>query len=124
VYKEFEQDFQDYHHLYQTPLGTDIFEHSKSQTLQARPGELHHRSLLAWSAMLKMGGREELHHVEPSKDSRHLQTGVSEGAHSGPKRYVKANNKHIAGYDPKIKSTYLLYPDANTLRLAMVQALP
>ena len=41
------------------------------------------------------------------------------------KRYVKANNQHIAGYDPKIKSTYLLYLDANSLYgWAMVQALP
>jgi len=41
------------------------------------------------------------------------------------KRYVKANNQHIAGYDPKSKSTYLLYLDANNLYgWAMVQALP
>ncbi len=43
----------------------------------------------------------------------------------GSKRYVKATNKHVAGYDPKTKSTYLLYLDANNLYgWAMVQALP
>ncbi len=37
----------------------------------------------------------------------------------------KANNQHIAGYDPKSKSTYLLYLDANNLYgWAMVQTLP
>ncbi len=43
----------------------------------------------------------------------------------GSKRFVKANNKHVAGYDPKTKSSYLLYIDANNLYgWAMVQALP
>ena len=43
----------------------------------------------------------------------------------GSKRYAKANNKHIAGYDPNTKSAYLLYLDANNLYgWAMVQALP
>ncbi len=43
----------------------------------------------------------------------------------GSKRYVSAHNKHIAGYDPKSKSSYLLYLDANNLYgWAMVQALP
>ncbi len=43
----------------------------------------------------------------------------------GSKRYVKANNKHVAGYDPKTKSTYLLNLDASNLYgWAMVQALP
>ena len=43
----------------------------------------------------------------------------------GSKRYVKANNKHVMGYDPKSKSTYLLYLDANNLYgWAMVQDLP
>ncbi len=41
------------------------------------------------------------------------------------KRYVKANNQHIAGYDPNTKSTYLLYLDANNLYgFAMCQSLP
>jgi hypothetical protein len=43
----------------------------------------------------------------------------------GSKRYCKANNQHIMGYDPNTKSTYLLYLDANNLYgWAMVQALP
>ncbi len=33
----------------------------------------------------------------------------------GGKRYVKANTQHIAGYDPKSKSTNLLSLDANNL---------
>ncbi len=32
----------------------------------------------------------------------------------GSKRYVKANNRDMVGYDPTTKSTYLLYLDANT----------
>ncbi len=44
---------------------------------------------------------------------------------AGSKRYAKANNQHIAGYDPKLKSTYLLYLDANNLYgWAMVRAVP
>ena len=43
----------------------------------------------------------------------------------GAKRYVKANNHHMVGYDPKTKSTYLMYLDANNLYgWSMVQALP
>ena len=43
----------------------------------------------------------------------------------GSKRYVKANNKHLAGYGPATKSTYLLYLDANNLYgWAMIQPLP
>jgi hypothetical protein len=38
---------------------------------------------------------------------------------------VKANNKHILGYDPQKKSTYELYLDANNLYgMAMVPDLP
>ena len=43
----------------------------------------------------------------------------------GAKRYVKANNHHMIGYDPKTKSTYLMYLDANNLYgWSMVQSLP
>jgi hypothetical protein len=42
----------------------------------------------------------------------------------GSKRHVKANNKHM-GYDPKQKSTYRLYLDANNLHgWSMVQDFP
>ena len=43
----------------------------------------------------------------------------------GSKRFVKANDKHSAGYDPATKSTYLFYVDANNLDgWAMIQPLP
>jgi hypothetical protein len=42
----------------------------------------------------------------------------------GSKRYATANNKDVLGYDPKAKSTHLMYLDANNLYgLSIVQAL-
>ena len=43
----------------------------------------------------------------------------------GSKRYVKANNKYVVGYDPAATSTYLMYLDANNLYgWSMVEDLP
>jgi hypothetical protein len=43
----------------------------------------------------------------------------------GSKRYAKANNKYTVGYNPKTKSSYLMYLDTNNLYgWSMIQALP
>ena len=83
------------------------------------------KSYYAWSSMLlKTGVKLELI-TDPKILSIFERSKRGGLTFVGTKRYVKANNQHIAGYDPKSKSTYLLYLDANNLYgWAMVQALP
>jgi hypothetical protein len=42
----------------------------------------------------------------------------------GPKRYVKANNTYVVGYDSETKSTYLVLDANNLYGWSMVQSLP
>ncbi len=132
VWKHFKcKTFQDYHDLYlksDVLLLADIFENFRKTSIEhykLDPANFITAASYAWSAMLLKTG-VELELISDQKILDIFEKSKRGGlTFVGSKRYVKANNQHIAGYDPKTKSTYLLYVDANNLYgWAMSQALP
>ena len=54
-----------------------------------------------------------------------FEQGIRGGKSFIKKRYAKANNKYMKGYDPEIESSYIMYLDANSLySTSMIQKLP
>ena len=109
-------------------LLADIFENFRKSSIahyRLDPANFITAASYAWSAMLLKTG-VELELISDPKILDIFEKSKRGGlTFVGSKRYVKANNQHTAGYDPKSKSTYLLYLDANNLYgWAMVQALP
>ncbi len=108
VYKEFGcKTFRDYHDLYlksDVLLLADVFESFRKSSIQhykLDPANFITAASFAWSAMLlKTGVKLELITDPKTLDifERSKRGGL---IFVGSKRYVKANNRHIAGYDPK-----------------------
>ena len=69
---------------------------------------------LSWDAMLKMTSieLEKISHID-----KHLriEKGLRGGISCIIKRYAKANNKYLNGYDLKKESTFITYLDMNNL---------
>jgi hypothetical protein len=132
VYKKFNCDtFQDYHNLYlksDVLLLSDVFENFRKTSIanyKLDPANFITAASYAWSCMLLKTGIE-LELITDPKILDIFERSKRGGlTFVGSKRYVKANNKDMIGYDPKTKSTYLMYLDANNLYgWSMVQALP
>lgn len=79
---------------------------------------------LSWDALLKKTGVE----LELLTDiDKHLfvEKGLRGGVSVASKRYAKANNPYVPGYDPRKPKTYLMYLDENNLYgWAMSKPLP
>ena len=109
-------------------LLSDVFENFRKTSIEhykLDPANFITAASYAWSCMLYKTGIELELITDPKildiieRSKRGGQTFV------GSKRYVRANNKYVAGYDPTSKSTYLMYLDANNLYgWSMVQDLP
>jgi hypothetical protein len=132
VWKHFKcKTFQDYHDLYlkcDVLLLADIFENFRKTSIEhykLDPANFITAASYAWSAMLLKTG-VELELISDPKILDIFERSKRGGlTFVGSKRYAKANNQHVAGYDPNTQSTYLLYLDANNLYgWAMVQSLP
>jgi hypothetical protein len=132
IYNKFKcYTFQDYHNLYLTSdvlLLSDVFEHFRKTSIEhykLDPANFITAAGYAWSCMLLKTG-VELELITDLKVLDIVERSKRGGlTFVGSKRYAKANNKHMVGYDPKTKSTYLMYLDANNLYgWSMVQDLP
>jgi hypothetical protein len=132
VYHKFKcRTFQDYHDLYLKPdilLLSDVFENFRKTSIEnykLDPANFITAASYAWSCMLLKTG-VELELITDPKILDIFERSKRGGlTFVGSKRYVKANNKDVVGYDPKTKSTYLMYLDANNLYgWSMVQSLP
>ena len=81
---------------------------------------------MAWDAMLKITGIE----LELLKDGQiemllMIEKGIRGGISNAFKRYAKANNKFMKNFDPELKSSFIVYLDANNLYgWAMSKPLP
>ena len=79
---------------------------------------------LSWDALLKKTG-EELKLLTDYDQHLFIEKGMRGGISMASKRYARANNPRIEGYDPKKPNSHILYLDANNLYgWAMSQALP
>ncbi len=79
---------------------------------------------LAWDAMLKFT-EVELDLISDPDMYLMVERGIRGGISTITKRYAKANNKYIKGYDNTQTSVYIPYLDANNLYAwAMSKTLP
>ena len=79
---------------------------------------------LSWDAMLKMTG-VKLEKISDIDQYLFIEKGTRGGISYIAKRYAKANNKCMIGYDPNKPSTFITYLDKNNLYgWAMSEYLP
>jgi hypothetical protein len=122
VYKEMNcKTFKDYH-MYclktDVALLADVFENFRKKSLSAYgldPANFITAPSLAWDAMLlKTGVKLELLHDERILDNieRHKRGGL---CFVGSKRFAKANNRYMDGFNENEPESYMLHLDANNL---------
>ena len=121
VFDEFKsKNLSDYHGVYvqsDTLLLADIFEKFRKKCFEIYeldPAHLLSVPGLAQQACLKMTGVElELftNIVMLLMAKKGIRGGICQAIH----RYAKESNKYMKNYDKKIKSSYLMYLDANSL---------
>ena len=120
----------DYHNLYvetDARLLADVFENFR-KVCQAKYGldPAHYYSApgLSWDALLKKTG-VELELLTDLDMHLFIKRGMRGGISMASKRYTKANNPRVKGYDPSQPTNYITYLDANNLYgWAMSQPLP
>ena len=73
---------------------------------------------MAWDAALRMTNIE-LELIKEEDQYLFLEAGIRGGISSITKRFAKANNEKISGYDPNSPLVHLLYLDANNLYVSI-----
>ena len=121
MFDEFKlKNLSDYHDVYvqsDTLLLADVFENFRKKCFEIYeldPAHLLSAPELARQACLKMTGVElELftNIVMLLMADKGIRDGICQAIH----RYAKESNKYMKNYDRKIKSSYLMYLDANNL---------
>ena len=69
---------------------------------------------LSWDPMLKMTGIK-LEKISDINQYSFIKTGLRGGISYIAKRYAKANNEYMCGYDSNKQSTFITYLDKNNL---------
>ena len=121
VWKTFSMsDFGQYHDLYlktDVILLTDVFENFRNMCLtyyQLDPAHYYSSPGLAWEAMLKMTG-VKLQLLDDIDMVLMIESGMRGGISMVTKKYAKANNPLVPGYDPSKPNTWVTYLDMNSL---------
>ena len=120
----------DYHDLYvktDVALLADVFENFRKLCLQQYgldPAHYFTSPGLSWDALLKKTG-VELELFTDLEMHLFVERGIRGGISMVSKRYAKANNPLVSGYDESKPSSYIMYLDANNLYgWAMSKPLP
>ena len=120
----------DYHDLYcrtDVLLLADVFETFRKKSMQQYgldPAHYYTSPGLSWDALLKKT-RVELELLTDYDQHLFIEKGLRGGVAMASKRYAKANNPYVEGYDPHKPNSYIMYLDANNLYgWAMSQSLP
>ena len=112
--------FGQYHDLYlQTDvlLLVDVFENFRQMCLDYYQLDAAHYFTspnLAWDAMLKMT-EVDLQLLNDIDMVLMIEQGMRGGVSVVNKKYARANNVHVSGYDPTKPTTWLTYLDMNNL---------
>ena len=133
VWKEFElKNMGDFHDLYlktDVLLLADVMENFRKlceKHYELDPAHFFTVPGMAWDAMLKMT-KVDLELLEEGQIDMLLmiEKGIRGGISNAFKRYAKANNKFMKNFDPELKSSFIVYLDANNLYgWAMSKPLP
>jgi len=120
----------DYHDLYvktDVALLADVSENFRNLCLEQYgldPAHYYTSPGLSWDALLKKTG-VELELFTDYEMHLFVERGMRGGISVVSKRYPKANNPQVPGYDPSKPKKYLMYLDKNNLYgRAMCNALP
>ena len=120
----------DYHDLYvatDTLLLADVFENFRKvckERYGLDPAHYYTAPGLSWDALLKKTG-VELELMTDLDMHLFIERGMRGGISMASKRYAKANNPRVEGYDPTQPTNYITYLGANNLYgWAMSQPLP
>ncbi|KAL9951857.1 hypothetical protein ACROYT_G044596 [Oculina patagonica] len=120
----------DYHDLYvQTDVAllADVFENFRKICLEQYrldPANYFTSPGLSWDALLKKTG-VELELLTEVDMHLFIERGLRGGISMVSKRYAKANNPYVEGFDPSKPKKYIMYLDANNLYgWAMSKPLP
>ena len=131
VWKVFKiKDLGEHHDLYvqsDTLLFADVFEKLRETYLEIyQLGPAHFLSApgLAWHACLRKT-RVKLELLTDYDKFLMVESGIRGGITQSIHRYSEANNKYMKNYNKNIRSSYLVYLDANNLYgWAMCKKLP
>ena len=132
VWKTFRmRSMREYHDLYlktDALLLADVFENLRNMALEHfKVDPCHYVTApgMFYDALLKMTD-VELDLISDSEMYDFIERGKSGGVSTVMKRYAAANNRYMGGqYDPSIPSSFIFYPDANSLYCwPMLQPLP
>ena len=110
----------DYHDLYvqtDTLLSADVFENFRNvcqEKYGLDPAHYHSAPGLSWDALLKKTG-VELELLTDLDMHLFIEREMMGGISMANKRYAKANNPRVEGYDPTQPTNYITYLDANNL---------
>ncbi|KAL9954396.1 hypothetical protein ACROYT_G041929 [Oculina patagonica] len=120
----------DYHDLYvktDVTLLADVFENFRNicqEKYGLDPAHYFTSPGLSWDALLKKTG-VQLELLTDSEMHLFVERGIRGGISMVSKRYAKANNHYVEGYDPSKPKKYIMYLDANNLYgWAMSKPLP
>jgi hypothetical protein len=120
----------DYHDIYlksDVLLLSDVFEAFRLMSLNKyKLDPVHYYTLpsLSWDALLKLT-KVKLDLISDPEIYLFLENNIRGGVSMISKRYAKANNPFVDGYDETKPNTWLVYLDANNLYgYSMQQSLP